>query len=72
MGVAMRGANLLPVKVRAMRERKRNSTLSAALDRQPFQLESRVLSGLEGFGKLSQVVLRNCHLSIRPQTIKKP
>jgi hypothetical protein len=55
----MRRANLLPVEVRPMRKGKCNSTLGAALNGQPFQLETGVFSGIEGLGKFGQVVLRD-------------
>jgi hypothetical protein len=48
----MRRAHLLPVEVRAMSTRKRNSTFGAALNRKTFQLEGGVFSCIEGLGKL--------------------
>jgi hypothetical protein len=65
--VAMGGANPLPVEVHTVRKRKCNGTLGAALNGQPFQLESGVFSSIEGFGEFSQVVLRNCQPFLRPQ-----
>jgi hypothetical protein len=70
MIVAMGGANPLPVEVCTVRKRKCNSTLCAALNGQPFQLESGVFSGIEGLSKISQVVLRDCRPFLRPQPDK--
>jgi hypothetical protein len=43
-----------------MSERKRNSTLGAALNGKAFQLESGVFSGIEGLGEFSYVIFWNC------------
>jgi hypothetical protein len=60
-------AHLLPVKVRTMRKRKGNSTLSTTLQREPLQLEGGVFSCIKGLGKFLQAVLWNFCLFLRPQ-----
>jgi hypothetical protein len=48
----MRRANLLPVEIRPMSVGKRNGTFNTSLHRKALQLKKRIISGVEGFGKI--------------------
>jgi hypothetical protein len=62
----MRGSNLLPIKIFTMSVGKRNGTFNTSLHRKALQLEKRIVSGVEGLGKILQIIDWNLHILLRP------
>jgi hypothetical protein len=52
----MRGSNLLPIKIFTMSVGKRNGTFNTSLHRKALKLKKRIRCGVEGLGKILQII----------------
>jgi hypothetical protein len=68
----MRRSDLFPIEICTMCIGKGDSTLSTSLQRKPLQLEDGVISSIEGFSELLQVIVRNLRLLLGPQPDEHP